>query len=278
MTLTPFCCSVHTHSVCCDGKDTLEAMARAAFEGGVKFFGASGHSHTPVPCDEGNVLPADPAGYRAEVSQLRDAYAGRMEILLGIEQDSCAADPVPDWADYWIGSVHHLPDPDHPGTYYPVDWDEDKLRAGIGALGGGDPLALAERYYEAVGNMARRGPVILGHIDLITKFNERCPLIDAEDPRYRAAALEALHNADPGRTLLEINTGAMARGYRSVPYPAQFLLREWRDMGGRIILTADAHSGSGILYGYDRAANWARAAGFTRCSLLTLEGERDCPL
>ena len=34
-----------------------------------------------------------------------------MEVLLGIEQDSCSPQPVPDWADYWIGSVHNLRDP-----------------------------------------------------------------------------------------------------------------------------------------------------------------------
>lgn len=276
--LTPSACSVHTHSVCCDGRDTLEEMARAAWEAGVRYFGASGHSHTPVPSDEGNVLPADPAAYRREVLRLRQVYEGRMEVLLGIEQDSCSQDPLPDWADYWIGSVHHLPDPRSSGVWHPVDWDAARLRAGCEALGDGDPLALAERYYEAVAAVARRRPVILGHIDLITKFSERSPLVDQEAPRYRAAALDALRAADPGKTLLEINTGAMARGYRTTPYPARFLLREWRDMGGRIILTADAHTASGILYAYDQAADWARAAGFTRASLLTVAGEIECPL
>ncbi len=60
-------------------------------------------------------------------------------------------------------------------------------------------------------------------------------------PRYRAAALEALHAADPDATLLEINTGGVARGYRAAPYPALFLLREWRSMGGRSS-SSDAHS------------------------------------
>lgn len=46
MNLTPECCSVHTHSVLCDGKGTLAEMAAAAYAAGVRFFGASGHSHT----------------------------------------------------------------------------------------------------------------------------------------------------------------------------------------------------------------------------------------
>ena len=112
MSLTPTLCSVHTHSALCDGKGTLAEMAAAAYAAGVRFFGASGHSHTPIPGDAGNVLPEDPAEYRRQVLALRAEYEGRMEVLLGIEQDSCSAQSVPDWADYWIGSVHHLRDPE----------------------------------------------------------------------------------------------------------------------------------------------------------------------
>ena len=67
MSLTPECGSVHTHSVLCDGKGTLAEMAAAAFAAGVRYFGASGHSHTEIPHDAGNVLPADPAEYREQV-------------------------------------------------------------------------------------------------------------------------------------------------------------------------------------------------------------------
>ena len=64
-------CSVHTHSLMCDGKNTLAEMARAACEAGVASFGASGHSHTPIPEDAGCVLPADMTAYRGEVLRLR---------------------------------------------------------------------------------------------------------------------------------------------------------------------------------------------------------------
>ena len=126
MTLTPELCSVHTHSCLCDGKGTLAEMAEAAYQAGVRYFGASGHSHTEIPHDAGNVLPADPADYRRQVLALRAEYEGRMEVLLGIEQDSCSAQSVPDWADYWIGSVHNLYDP-RTGKYHGVDWSAERL-------------------------------------------------------------------------------------------------------------------------------------------------------
>ena len=269
-------CSVHTHSCLCDGRDTLAEMAQAAYEAGAVSFGASGHSHTPIPYDRGNVLPADPVAYRAEVLGLREAYRGQMDVLLGIEQDACADGPVPDWVDYWIGSVHNLRGPD--GAYYPVDWDAERFRETIRALSPGDPVGLAERYYGAVAEMARRRPTILGHVDLVTKFNEGGAFFREGDPRYRAAAQAALRAAGVAVTLLEINTGAVARGYRTVPYPAPFLLKAWREMGGRIILTADAHAAAGIVYGYAQAAEVARAAGYDRSVVLTATGPREVSL
>ena len=100
-------CSVHTHSTMCDGENTLAEMAQAAFEAGAVSFGASGHSHTPLAEDEGCVLPADLTAYRAEVLRLREEFAGRMDVLLGIELDNCA-DVSPEGMDYWIGSAHRL--------------------------------------------------------------------------------------------------------------------------------------------------------------------------
>ena len=62
--MTPKLCSVHNHATLCDGRDTPEAMAAAAFAQGIRYFGLSCHSHTPIPDDEGAVLPADMTAYR----------------------------------------------------------------------------------------------------------------------------------------------------------------------------------------------------------------------
>ena len=153
MSISPEQCSVHTHSDLCDGRDPLEAMAAAAVDAGVRYFGASGHSHTPIPHDAGNVLPEDLTDYRTRLERLREEYRGRMEVLLGIEQDSCSPQPVPNWADYWIGSVHNLRDP-AAGTYHCVDWDREKLALCRDEMFRGDALAMAEGYYADVAAMA----------------------------------------------------------------------------------------------------------------------------
>jgi len=275
--MNPALCSVHTHSILCDGNNTLSEMAAAAYAAGVRYFGASGHSHTPAPMDQDNVLPADLTEYRTEVARLRAEYAGRMDMLLGLEWDSRSdASPPPD-LDYWIGSVHDLYDPDT-GKYYPIDWKAEYLAACCVEMFHGDFPALIRQYYADVATAAAKKPTILGHLDQIVKLNGDGSLFDESDRHYRDAALFALHSADPQATLLEVNTGGVFRGYRKAPYPALFLLKEWRKMGGRILLTADSHSVDSIVFGYDMAAEVARAAGFAECTLLTGQGPVSCPL
>ena len=270
--MTPFACSVHTHATCCDGKSTLEEMAAAAYAAGVKYLGVSCHSHTPIDLDVGYVLPADMTDYRRSVLALREEYAGRMEVLLGLEWDS-QSDITPEGFDYWIGSAHYQR---QNGKPYAADWGEGAFTACRDEAFGGDALAVAEGYFQEVRRVAAMKPTILGHMDLITKLNAGNRFFDETSPRYEKAALEALHAADPSATLLEINTGGMARGYRNAPYPALFLLKEWRAMGGRIILTSDSHSADTILYAYGDSVALAKAAGFDKSTILTPGGPVEC--
>ena len=270
--MTPFACSVHTHATCCDGKSTLAEMAAAAYAAGVQYYGVSCHSHTSIDLDVGYVLTADMTEYRQAVLALREEYAGRMEILLGLEWDS-QSDVTPESFDYWIGSAHYQR---QNGKPYAADWGEEAFTACRDEAFGGDALAVAEGYFREVARVAAMKPTILGHMDLITKLNAGNRFFDENSSRYEKAALEALHTADPKATLLEINTGGMARGYRDAPYPALFLLREWRRLGGRIILTSDSHSADTILYGYGEAVTLAKAAGFDKTTILTLGGPVEC--
>ena len=273
--MTPFLCSVHTHSTLCDGKASLEEMAAAAYGAGVKYYGFSCHSHTPIPLDVGGVMSADMTEYRNTVLRLREQYAGKMEVLLGLEWDSCA-DVEPEGFDYWIGSVHYQRAPD--GSYYTTDWDDEKFLLCLNEGCGGDVAELVRRFYAEAICVAAKRPTILGHFDGVVKMNQGNKYFDETAAWYKKLALEALHTADPKASLLEINTGGMFKGYRSVPYPAKFLLEEWQAMGGQIIITADAHTPSGVLFGYETAIDLAKAAGFTHSVLLTSNGLLDCPL
>ena len=72
--------------------------------------------------------------------------------------------------------------------------------------------------------------------------------------------------------LLEVNTGAVYRGYRKDFFPGQWLLNEWYAMGGSVIITADAHRAEALTFGFEEAAAAVKAAGFDSVQVLTAAG------
>ena len=118
----------------------------------------------------------------------------------------------------------------------------------------------------------------MGHFDLITKFNEGDSLFDTGHPRYVSAALEALDRLAQHGVILEINTGAMSRGYRSTPYPAPALLRAMRERDLPICITSDCHDRANLLFAFPQAEELARSCGYREQMALTSQGFVPIPL
>lgn len=260
--------NLHTHTVFCDGKDAPEEMVRAAVALGMDSLGFSGHA--PLDGQSGwTMAPEDVPRYRAEILRLREAYAGQLEIFLGLELDADSPPQAGPW-DYTIGSVHQVL---RDGVPLSVDESEPVLLRNAAGYYGGDLLAFAEDYYRLVGDVAERtGCQIVGHFDLIAKFNEGGRLFPAQHPRCRAAALEALHTLARRDLFFEVNTGAMARGYRSAPYPAPWLLRAMAERKLPICITSDCHERSNLLFAFPQAAELARSCGYRESMVLTRAG------
>ena len=199
--------------------------------------------------------------YRAEVLRLADKYKDKIDIFLGIEQDSFARlEHIPCGARYVIGSVHYV---EKDGAYISVDFSSDILRRGVCDLFDGDFLAYAEAYYKEVEMVYEKTHCdIVGHIDLLTKFNERDPLIDIADKRYKNAALSAAESLARQGLIFEINTGAISRGLRTTPYPTEEILCVIREAGGRITYSSDCHVADFIECEFEGSVELAKRCGF----------------
>ena len=249
--------NVHSHTTFSDGRDTAEEMVRAALALGFHTLGFSEHS--PASYDDCGILRDREQEYHAEVRRLKEKYAGQINLLLGIEHDWFSPPFRPEY-EYSIESVHYLKKPD---GYFSVDWTRPKLEAAIEAHYGGDPYALCRDYFRTVcESIEGTRSEIIGHIELVMKFNEARDLFDDSDPRYLGPALECAELAARSGRLVEINTGAIARGYRTAPYPGEAMLRRVRECGGRIILTSDCHNSDFLDCDFGEAAALARACGF----------------
>ena len=263
--------NLHTHTVFGDGKHTAEEMALGALACGCTSLGFSEHSPLPPAADPDgwSMAEDDVSAYRSAVLSLRERYAGRLEIFLGLEQDIDSQAPSGP-CDYLIGSVHGLW---RDGYYLSVDESREGFLRSVRKHFGGDCLTFAEAYYQReAAVMERTGCQIVGHFDLVTKFNEGNQLFDTSHPRYKSAAMDALEALLKRDPIFEINTGAMSRGYRTAPYPSPALLRAIRERGGRVCITSDSHSAQTILYAFGQAAELARSCGFQETWVLTERG------
>lgn len=233
----------HTHTAFCDGADAPEEIVREAIRLGCPELGFSGHSH--IPFDDCCMSVEGTERYKAEIRRLRETCADRIRIRLGVEQDLFGDLPTDDY-EYVIGSVHYVY---RDGRYLTVDESREAFLDHVGRFYGGDFYGFAEEYYALVAQVYEKTRCrIVGHFDLITKYNEDDCLFDTAHPRYRAAARAALDALADKPVLFEINTGAISRGYRRTPYPAPWLLEELRARGAGLILSSDCHRREDLLF------------------------------
>ena len=255
-------CNFHTHTSYCDGRDTPEELVKAALEKGFFALGFSSHSYTEM--DKDFAMNAEKAGkYRREIARLKEEYKGKIDLYCGVEQDYFSTEPTEPY-DYVIGSVHYVL---KNGEYISVDTSAEIVKNAVDRLYSGDFDALAVDYFALVSNVVQKTNAdIIGHFDLVSKFSEKNGY--GQSPRFLAAAERAVKALAPLNKPFEINTGAVARGRRSIPYPSPEILKMIKKHGGKIIISSDCHDKKYLDFGFDSAVNLARATGFSEASCI----------
>ena len=266
--------NLHMHSTWDDGKCSVEEMIAASRDAGLTSVGLS--VHAPMPFANCWECPKERLGdYIADVREMQAKYAGEIRVYLGIEWDATAQDLDLTPFDYVIGSVHEIPVP--MGGTRSVDCDPETTAAYIRECFGGDTDAAAEAYFAELSKVAKKKEAqIVGHFDLITKFDEMHHFFDENSPRYEVAAKKAMAELVNAGKIFEVNTGAISRGYRTTPYPSAKWLRLLREMGGRVTVSADAHHTGGVTCAFELAEQMIKDAGFAE--IWVLEGKEFVPV
>lgn len=239
---------LHVHTCYCDGKDEPEDIILEAIRLGMTTLGFSSHAWAEC-CTGWCMSQENTEKYIHRIHELQEKYRNRIRILLGTEWDHFSEGDRSHY-DYIIDSVHFLC---CEGEYVPVDESAEDLRSAADRLYGGDMLPLIRQYYELVGSIADRpDPGIIGHFDLITKFSEKADLFAMEDPEYRKAWQTAADKLLAAGCTFEINTGAIARGYRTDPYPSSEILDYLKSHGASLVLNSDAHCKENLMFAFER--------------------------
>ncbi len=237
----------HTHTTYCDGKSTAEEMVQKAIELGFSELGFSSHSYTEFdlePC----MTREGTEEYKKEINALKDKYKNKIKILLGIEYDYQSDEPIDDY-DYVLGSVHYIC---KNGEYCCIDYSREKQLETVEKYYGGDFYAYIEDYYKTVADLYNKTKCdIIGHFDLIVKYNSDGSLFDTNHPRYIAAWKKAADAIIKTPAVVEINTGGIARGHVNKPYPSIEIINYFKENGKKLIFSSDCHNKEFLLIGYD---------------------------
>ena len=255
----------HTHSTFCDGNDMLEDIVISAIESGFSALGFSGHAYTHFDL---SYCMKDTDAYISEVGRLKEKYRNDIDIFLGLEEDSYS--PVlREKLDYIIGSSHYL---SINGKYMAIDSGLEGFESAYREYGG-NIVKMAEDYYGAFCEyILRRKPDIVGHFDLITKYDELRGFEFLSNKEYKKIAAKYAEEAAKSGCVFEINTGAISRGVRTSPYPSVDLLHAFKKADVPIILSSDSHSKDTLSCGFNEAKALLREVGYRQAVTLTRDG------
>ena len=269
--------NLHTHTQFCDGVATAESIVEEAIRLGFHTLGFSSHSYTdfdPAFCmSEENTLK-----YIDEINRLKAVYDGKIDILLGCEVDYFSNIDLSPY-EYIIGSLHYV---EKDGLIINIDGPVDRagnvrdippMLEDVENYFDGNYYECARNYYELLcGVVEKTHADVIGHFDIISKFNTKYNLWDEEDKRYLDPAYDALSRLLKKDRPFEINTGAVFKGYRNVPYPAPRFLTYIAEHGGSIVFSSDSHTPEALSYKQDEAVELAKSCGFTSALVMRKDG------
>ena len=248
----------HTHTTWCDGKDAPRRVIQAAVEKGFSAIGFSSHAMLPESDTPWALTPEKAPRYVREIRQLAEDFRGRIRVFCGVEADYVPGGASPDRAayaalapDYIIGSVHFVRAED--GARVAVDASADELAAGIRDHFDGHAESFVRAYFRQQREMVLNADFdIVGHLDLVRKFNAKTPYFDESSDWYREEVGRTAAAVARSGKIVEVNTGAIARGWLDDAYPSAAFRETLRMRGVRFVLNADAHAADAIDAAFDR--------------------------
>ena len=276
----------HTHTVFCDGKNSLEEMITAAAAAKFSVFGFSAHTLYPFSTNW-HIHPDNCIKYISQIKSHQEKYKDTLELLAGFEVDYFPPISLPDsahfnqmGADYIIGSTHYISTAqiDTPVSEqnsntpheFTVDGPIAEVLYGLNTLFHGDGKKLVQVYYQTVRDMITHCSFdILGHIDLVRRRNNVIHFFDETEQWYKREIAATAETVAKSGCIVEVNTGGMARGCTKTPYPSPDFLNMLNRKNVPVVIDSDAHTIQTIDFAFDIAVQTLKEAGYHECQYLS---------
>lgn len=241
-----------------DSETPVRAMIEGAIAKGLKTICITDHRDEDYPFYEEmgeHAFLFDVDAYFCELNALREEYADRIDVRIGIElglqphlgksyRELVNKYPF----DFVIGSVHVVEGTDpYYGEIFHKRSDEDAYR---------------KTFRETLENLKNVETFdVLGHIDYVVRYGKY------QDKEYSyerfAPELDAILKVviEKGKGI-ELNTAGWKYGL-GFAHPHPEVLKRYRELGGEIItIGADAHKPEHIAYDFEKVSGLLRACGF----------------
>lgn len=251
----------HVHSdFSSDGKASMEQMTERAIQLGLKKICFTDHMDYDYPQQmSGYDFVFDFPEYIKKLSQLKERYKSKIEILTGVELGLqphiidrliSLVNRYP--LDFIIGSSHVV---DHIDPYYPEYWVGKSVQEGIRA------------YFQSIINNCNTfdGFHIYGHIDYIIRYipgqKEVKTSYSYED--YADILEEVLKTIIYHGKGIEVNTAGFKYGLGH-PHPRIEVIKRYKELGGEIItIGSDAHRPEHLCYDFEQIPELLKSLGYT---------------
>ena len=244
----------HMHTTLCKhARGPLADYAAQAERVGLR--GISVTCHSPMPFGwnpKVRMTVKQLPQYIEMVAAVRDEYAGRVDVRLGMESDYLPG--MEGWLDdlhrraefcYILGSVH--PQTDEYQAMY---------------LEGSTRLEYEESYFDNLANAAESGLFdCLSHPDIVKIVHPSQYKVDEHMNTIRRA-LDRIARAG---TAMELNTSGVNKPYREMN-PGLEILREMARRGIPVVIGSDSHDAHRVGVDFDKALTMLQNAGYDSVS------------
>ncbi|WP_157142817.1 histidinol-phosphatase HisJ [Brachyspira pilosicoli] len=259
--------NLHTHTTYCDGKNSIEENILYAIEKNFISLGFSGHSY--LPFDNSSMSRENTIKYLEDIKKLKEIYKDKIQIYSGIEADYYSnLNKITDkemMLDYRIGSVHFIKDDEN--NYFSIDSSKQNFENTLKHFGTIKEVVL--RYYNNLIDMINtQKPYIIGHLDLIRKYNFNKEYFTEEEDWYIKKLNEVLEVIKKSNSIVEINTRKMNKDNLNAHYPSNDTIKKLLKLNIPIIINTDAHSANTLDYFYYEMAEELKKLGYTKIKML----------
>ncbi len=252
-----FLADYHTHTkYSFDSKEEPETLCKKAIEKGLTAIAITDH----YDCDYKEFeypMVFDMVNRRKEIMKLKEKYAGRLDVIYGIElgqPHNCAEDAVKllreGEFEFVIGSLHNLRK--LPDFYY---FDYTKVKGNV-------LRSMIKKMFNELCAVADFGGIdTLAHITYPHRYIKAAGL-DIDFKEYYSEFDKLYNLLIKNDISLEINTSTLWKGY-DFTMPTEELLKLYYECGGRLITVgSDAHAGDNVGGGISEAYEMLKRIGF----------------